>query len=387
MVVTPISEKSLTRGLLDVFIRAGLIAALVIFCFEIFRPFFDLVVWSLILATTIYPLQVRLKRRTGYRDGRTAMLIVVVALAIMLAPTYLLGAAVVDSVDNAIGALKSGSLRIPAPAEAVAAWPLVGKRLYDVWLHAATDITSLLQKFTPQIRVVSLALLSKLAGLGMSLLIFVAALIIAGVVMAHGEAGHSNALRIASRIFGPERGPRITDLCATTIRAVALGVVGIAFIQMLLIGVGFIAMGIPGAGLLTLAVLLLGIMQLPSSIVTLPVIGYVFATQGASVATVLFAVYVFVAGLADNVLKPLLLGRGVDVPMPVVLMGALGGMVTGGIIGLFIGPVALAVGYRLFWLWVEVEDPQQQGALLEPARERRRDDDDGAGRSGAGRMQ
>lgn len=117
-------------------------------------------------------------------------------------------------------------------------------------------------------------------------------------------------------------------------------------------------MGIPGAGLLALAVLLLGIMQLPVTLITLPVIAYVFATEGASTVTIVFSVYVFVAGLVDNVLKPLLLGRGVDVPMPVVLIGALGGMVTSGIIGLFIGPVVLAVGYQLFWQWVEVR-PQE----------------------------
>jgi predicted PurR-regulated permease PerM len=195
--------------------------------------------------------------------------------------------------------------------------------------------------------------LAKLAGLGMGLLMFVVALIIAGIFMAYGENGHRSAVRIASRISGPTRGPRIAELCTATIRAVAQGVVGIAFIQMLLIGVGFAVMGIPGSGLLALAVLLLGIMQLPATLITLPVIVFVFVTQGASLATVVFAVYVFIAGLADNVLKPLLLGRGVDVPMPVVLIGALGGMVTGGIIGLFIGPVVLAVGYQLFWQWVE----------------------------------
>ena len=167
------------------------------------------------------------------------------------------------------------------------------------------------------------------------------------------RTGHDSAVEIASRISGPENGPQIADLCTATIRAVAQGVVGIAFIQMLLIGIGFVVMGIPGAGLLALAVLLLGIMQLPATLITIPVIIFVIATQGVSTMTIIFSVYVFVAGLADNVLKPLLLGRGVAVPMPVVLIGALGGMVTGGVIGLFIGPVMLAVGYQLFWRWVK----------------------------------
>lgn len=137
----------------------------------------------------------------------------------------------------------------------------------------------------------------------------------------------------------------------------ALGVIGIAFIQMLLVGAGFVLMGIPAAGLLALAVLLLGIMQLPATLVTVPVIIFVLTSQGVTTATIIFAIYVFVAGLVDNVLKPLLLGRGVDVPMPVVLIGALGGMVTNGIIGLFIGPVVLAVAYQLFWQWVQDQPP------------------------------
>jgi predicted PurR-regulated permease PerM len=358
MLPTPTSDKALSRGLLDVYIRAGLIAALVIFCFEIFKPFFDLVLWSLIQATTIYPLQVRLRQRLG-KDGRAATLIVLLAFGVILLPTYLLGAAIVDSVDKAMDIFRNGNFHAPPPPASVASWPLVGHRLYDLWLQAATDMSGLVLRLAPQIKVVSLALLGKLAGLGMALLIFVFALIVAGFIMAHGEAGRGSALRIASRIFGPDRGLQITELCTATIRAVAQGVVGIAFIQMLLIGGGFVAMDVPGAGLLALGVLLLGIMQLPATLITLPVIVFVFSSGGVSAATIAFAVYVFIAGLVDNVLKPLLLGRGVDVPMPVVLIGALGGMVTGGVIGLFIGPVALAVGYRLFWLWVE--DPPGSG--------------------------
>lgn len=243
-------------------------------------------------------------------------------------------------------------MHIRPPAESVAGWPLVGKPLYAFWLQASTDLSGVAQKFTPQIKELVLALLGKLAGLGMGLLVFIVALVIAGIFMAYSESGSRSAVEIATRLSGPEKGPKITELCTATIRAVAQGVVGIAFIQMLLVGVAFVVKGIPGAGLLALAVLLLGIMQLPATLITIPVIAFVFTTEGASTTTIVFAIYVFIAGLADNVLKPLMLGRGVDVPMPVVLIGALGGMVTNGVIGLFIGPVVLAVGYQLFWQWV-----------------------------------
>jgi predicted PurR-regulated permease PerM len=230
-------------------------------------------------------------------------------------------------------------------------------------LQAANDLPSLTVKYIPQIKGISLGLLSKLAGLGMGFLIFIFALIIAGIFMAYGEAGNRSAIQIASRISGPDRGPSIAALCTATIRAVALGVVGIAFIQMLLVGLGFVFKGVPAAGLLALGILLLGIMQLPATLITIPVIVYVFATEGPNTGTIVFAIYVFVAGLVDNVLKPLMLGRGVDVPMPVILIGALGGMVTSGILGLFIGPVVLAVGYQLFWQWVE-DRPQDENQPL-----------------------
>jgi predicted PurR-regulated permease PerM len=170
--------------------------------------------------------------------------------------------------------------------------------------------------------------------------------------MKNGERGQRTAVAITSRVSGPVRGPQIAELCTATIRAVAQGVVGIAFIQMLLIGVALVIMGIPAAGVLALLVLLLGIMQLPVLLITLPVVIYAFAQGGVSASTIIFAIWMIIAGLSDNVLKPMLLGRGVAVPMPVVLIGALGGMITSGIIGLFTGPVILAIGYELFIGWV-----------------------------------
>lgn len=359
MVPTSITVKTLSRGLLDVMIRAGLIVVMVLFCFEIFRPFRDLMLWSLILAITLYPLQTRLRGPLGHKDGFIATLIVLVAILILMVPVYLLGASVADSVQSTIILVKTEGFHIPPPTDSVATWPLVGKPISAIWMQAATDLPSLTVKYIPQIKGISLGLLSKLAGIGMGFLIFIFALIIAGIFMAYGEAGSRSAVQIASRISGPDRGPSIAALCTATIRAVALGVVGIAFIQMLLVGLGFVFKGVPAAGLLALGVLLLGIMQLPATLITIPVIVYVFATEGPNTGTIVFAIYVFVAGLVDNVLKPLMLGRGVDVPMPVILIGALGGMVTSGILGLFIGPVVLAVGYQLFWQWVE-DRPQDE---------------------------
>ncbi len=353
MLSTSLPEKTMSRATLDALLRAGLIALLAVVCFRIFYPFANLLVWSLILAITLYPLHLRMRKHFGNKDGLTATLLVIIALIVIIVPAYLLGVALFDSVDQAMEVAKAGNLRIPPPKDSVAGWPLVGAKVYAFWMQASTDLTGLLQRLTPWLKDAAAVMLGVAASIGSGLLIFIFALIISGIFMAWGVESREAALKIAARFFGPESGPRIAELCAATIRAVAQGVVGIAFIQMLLVGVAFVLKGIPGAGLLALAVLLLGIMQLPATLITIPVIIWVFASSGFSGANIVFAVYVFIAGLADNVLKPLLLGRGVDVPMPVVLIGALGGMVTGGVIGLFIGPVVLAVGYQLFWHWVE----------------------------------
>ena len=319
-----------------------------------FAPFLDLMLWAVILAITLYPIYRWLSARIGNRGGWAATLLVLLAVLLMIVPVYLISASLVDSVHSLIATLKSGSLHVPPPSERVARIP----KLYDLWSRAATDLTALLQSLMPRMRAASRHLLGMVAGLGVQMLVFLASIIIAGIVMAYGEQGTRASRRIASRLFGEARGPDVAALCTATVRTVAQGVVGIAFIQMLLVAVGFLVIGIPGAGFLAMVALLLGIIQVPVSLITIPVIAFVFYRDGVTAWTIIFAVYTFAAGLSDNVLKPLLLGRGVDIPMPVILIGAIGGMVSNGIIGLFIGPVALAVGYRLFWEWVDAKVPK-----------------------------
>ena len=367
MLPTPQEQAVLARGLLDVLIRAGLIAALVMYSFKVFQPFMGLMLWSVILAITLYPLHGMLKSKLGNRDGWSATLIIVAGIGILLVPVYLLGNSLTHSVQAAMHIIKEGGVQIPPPTDSIAQWPIIGAKLHAFWLEAATNLTGLVQKLAPYMKDASLGLLGQIAGAGVGLLVFIGALIIGGIIMAYGDNGERSAIRIASRISGAERGKSIAQLCTATIRAVAQGVVGIAFIQMFLIGLGFVVYGLPGAGLLAMVVLILGIMQLPATLVTLPAIAYVLGTDGATVGSITFVIYTFIAGMADNVLKPLLLGRGVDVPMPVILTGALGGMIAGGIIGLFIGPVILAVAYQLFWQWVDDQPESLPAQPRDPA--------------------
>ncbi|HCF4203408.1 TPA: AI-2E family transporter [Pseudomonas aeruginosa] len=346
-------ETLLSREFLDVLIRAGLIAVLAIFCYQIFHPFLSVMLWAVILAVTLHPLNRRISNTLRISPSKAALLLVLLSLLCLIVPLALLGESVANSVQTALHSAQDLELAIPPPGEKVQGLPLIGEPLYRIWRHASEDLSWAMQQVAPHLKDLSKVIVTKLASIGSGILVFVLALIIAGLFLANGERSALRSTAIAQRVFSPERGPELAALCSATIRAVAQGVVGIAFIQMLLVGIGLAIMGIPGAGLLALMVLLLGIMQLPVLLITLPVVLYVFSQDGISIATIVFAVWNIVAGLMDNVLKPLMLGRGVAVPMPVVLIGALGGMISNGIIGLFIGPVILAVGYELFNSWVE----------------------------------
>ena len=338
---------------LDNFIRAVLIAVLGYLCFRVLQPFLVLLAWSIILAISLYPLHRRLAHVLRLRPGVAALLITLASALVLLVPTYLLGVSVASSMERAFVALRSNDFRIPEPSRALAEWPLVGQALHDVWRRASSDTADVIKEIMPYVRREGLGLLGKIASIGIGFALFVVALIIAGFVMAYGERGSCNAVRVASRLTGAERGPRIAALCTSTVRAVAQGVIGIAFLQMLVVGVGLIVADIPAAGLLALVVLLASILQLPTLLVTLPIIIGVFIARGATTGTIVFAVYILIASHVDNLLKPLVLGRGSGAPMPVVLIGVLGGTMTSGLIGLFIGPVLLAVGYQLFWQWVD----------------------------------
>ena len=357
-------RKLLSKDLTDVLIRVGLIAFLLVLCVRIFSPFADLVLWALILAVALYPLQRRFAKRLRGRQGLAATLLVVATLLLIGVPSVMLGDSFVGQVEKVYSAFENNTITIEKPDPAVADWPVIGKRVYGAWSAAADDLPGYLREYKPQLKKFLKSALSAGANMAGSVLLFLGSLIIAGIMMAYGESGSQAMQRILKRLTDPIRGPRLQSLSTATIRSVASGVIGVAVIQALLVGVGFVMAGIPAAGVLALVVMLLGIVQVPAAIISLPAIGYLWwAGDASTTSNVLYSIYLLVAGMADNVLKPLLLGRGVEAPMPVILLGALGGMISGGIIGLFLGAVIMAVGYQIFMEWV---DNAEQGASAEP---------------------
>ena len=261
--------------------------------------------------------------------------------------------------------MQANSLEIPAPPDAVANWPLVGEKVHAIWSQAHSDLPSLVQGLQPKIGELAKASLGFVAGIGGALLQFLFALIIAGIIMACGRSGGRGSLAIFSRVAGSARGAQFAKLSVATIRAVALGVIGIAFVQAIAVGLCLLIAGIPWAAVLSLIVLVLGIAQVPALIVTIPAIIYIWwSGDYGNVEAIIYTALIFVSGMADNVLKPLMLGRGVDAPMPIILLGALGGMAAAGILGMFVGATLLALGYQIFMGWVaarrEAEAPGQR---------------------------
>ena len=340
-------------ALWDTLIRVGLIGGLFALCLYVFSPFLNLMVWAIILAVTLYPLHQMLARRIGDRQGLASTIVVILGIALIVAPTWLLMNSFADSVRGFVAAVQQNTLQIPAPREGVKSLPIIGNDLYDNWSKARADLPGLVQSMQPKISDLARDALAIVANIGRGMLLFLASFVVASIIMAYGASAASSGRAIFHRLAGPSKGEALGRLSVATIRAVALGVIGVAAIQALLIGLALLLAGIPIAGILAIIALVLGIAQVPALIITIPVIIYIWTSgdygTGAAIA---HTIILLLTGIADNVFKPFMLGRGVDVPMPVILFGALGGMATGGIQGMFVGATALALGYELFRNWI-----------------------------------
>lgn len=357
-------RKQLIKDYMEAMIRLGLIAFLLILCMRVFAPFAELMVWAVILAIALYPLHQILARRFKERQGWAATFIVLAGLVLIGGPMTILGGSLTSFGYDLYISFENDTINIKQPDPKVADWPLIGKQVYTAWNSAAKKQAVFTGKHPDKIISMAKFVFSGTANALGTVLLFLSSLIIAGIMMAYGEPGSKVMQHILNRLTDPGRGQKLQSLSTATVRSVAIGVVGVAFIQALLLGVGFVMVGIPAAGLLAVVVMLFGIIQLPATLISLPVIVYLWwSGDGSITSNIAYSIYLFGAGIADNFLKPLLLGRGVDVPMPVILLGALGGMMASGMIGLFIGAVLLAVGYNLFMEWINTaQEDNSDGA-------------------------
>jgi predicted PurR-regulated permease PerM len=340
---------------IDIVIRLGLLGLFVYWSLQIIGPFVMVVAWSVILTVATYPVYSWLEARLGGRGGLAALLITLLGFAIILGPAAALAISLFESVQVLATGLKEGTLTIPPPSESVRDWPLIGEKLYDLWNLAATNLVALLGSYSSVILSAGGSFLGKVAGLGGGVLMFAASVLIAGFLYRPGPVLAQATRRFATRIVG-DRGENFVNLAGATIRNVSRGVIGISLLQALLAGVGLMLAGVPGAGLIALGVLILGIVQIGPGILLLPVIIWVWTAMD-TITALIFTLFMVPVTFMDNFLKPIVMARGLATPMLVIFIGVIGGTLAYGLVGLFIGPIVLAVFYELLVAWVDAGTP------------------------------
>ena len=331
-------------------IRLGLLALLIYWTFVLVRPFVPILAWSVVLAVALYPVFTWMTKALGGRAGLAAIVLTSVALAIVIGPAAWLGIGAIEGVRDIAGQLSDGHVAVPSPPEGVKDWPLIGAPLFELWDRASTNLRAVLREVVPHLKPLAGTLFAFAGNAGVGMLQFLMAVALAGVLFPYGSQLAAACRGFLSRIV-PEQSEHFLDLAGATIRAVSQGVIGVAVLQSLLAGIGFKLAGIPSAGLLAFAVMLLAIVQIGAAIVLLPVVIWIWSSKDFTTA-LLLTLFFLIVGVMDNVLKPLVMGRGLTTPTLVIFVGVIGGTLAHGIVGLFIGPIILAVAWELMTAWI-----------------------------------
>jgi predicted PurR-regulated permease PerM len=331
-------------------IRLGLLALLIYWTFLVVRPFVPILAWSVVLVVALYPLFARFAELLGGRPRLAATILTVVNLGIVVGPATWIGLSAVEGVTAIAAQLDAGDLVVPSPPDSIREWPLVGAPLYELWSRASENLSTVLREVASLLKPLAGTMLALAGNAGVGTLKFLISVAVAGALFVHGPQLATATRSFLSHVV-PERSEYFLELAAATIRAVSQGVIGVAVLQSLLAGIGFKLAGIPSAGLLALAVLVLAIIQIGAAIVLFPVIIWVWLVKDFTTALPL-TLFLVVVGVLDNVLKPLVMGRGLTTPSLVIFIGVIGGTLAHGIVGLFIGPIILAVAWELMTAWV-----------------------------------
>ena len=345
-----LSSSDQTTTIIELSIRLGALALLLYWSFLLVQPFISIVIWSAVLTVALYPVFEWISFRLGGRRRLAAALTTILSLLVIIGPATWLALGLIDSFRAISDQLDLSILRIPPPANSVKEWPLIGEPIYQFWELASTNFSAALAKIVPQLKPLGGRLLRVGADTGLGTIKFLVSIVIAGFLFLPAPAIVGAVKRLARRL-NPARGEEFADQAAATIRAVSRGVIGISVLQALLAGIGLMAAGIPQASLITFAVLVFGILQIGPSVVLIPVIIWSWTLLDSTTA-LLFTGYMVPVNLLDNILRPIVMGRGLKTPMLVILIGVIGGTLAYGITGLFLGPIILAVIWELLVAWI-----------------------------------
>ena len=341
----------------DTTIRLFILILIVAWCLLIMYPFASIILWSLILGMALYPFHKFLAEKLGNRKKLAAFLIIFSILAIIFLPTWLLIDTLIDEVKELTLRYNEGTLSIPPPTDKVKTWPFFGERLFDTWSNASTNLEQTLLKYQDNLKEFAGKLARGILSAAGGVIQIMVALVIAGVLLVVSGTGES--IRKFFRKLSPGRGDEFADMTMKTVANVVKGILGVALILAILHGILLLLAGIPYAGIWTLVIFVLAVLQIPLFIITLPIILYMFASKEPLPAAI-WTVLLLVAGASDNVLRPILLGKGAPVPMLVIFIGVIGGFIFSGFIGLFTGAIVLSIGYKLFVGWINAGQEGQK---------------------------
>ncbi len=347
------NNKVSNNSVYDVTIRLFILLLIVAWCLMIMYPFVNIIMWSLILALALYPLHKYLVEKLGDKPKLASFIIVFTILVIIILPTGLLIGSLLDEVKALKASYSQGTLTIPAPTEKVKDWPMVGEKLYDTWNSASSNLEQTIVKYKDQLLGIGKKIASGIISAAGGIIQIIAALIIAGILLFIGGAGEE--IRKFFRKLAGDRGDEFADIALKTVSNVVKGILGVALILALLHGIVLMLAGVPYAGIWTLLIFVLAVLQIPLFIITVPIIIYVFAHNEITTA-IIWTVILLLIGFSDNILRPILLGKGAPVPMVVIFIGVIGGFIFSGFIGLFTGAIVLSLGYKLFIGWIHSTD-------------------------------
>lgn len=357
MQINELKEKLVTQNIIT-YLKTALVFLIIYACFLIFKPFMLPVIWGVILAVALYPVHLYLSKKFNSNTGLSATVITIFVIAIIIVPVVIFTGSLVDSIKELADQFREGTITVKPPPEKVEGWPVVGKPVYDIWLLFSENVSEGISEYKPQIQKAGEWLLLSIKDIIGSLFMFIFAIIVAGVFLSRSKNGYPIVYKTFNLLIG-EKGKEFANSSKATISSVVNGILGTAIIQTTIIALALFIFKVPFAAVLTLIILFFAIAQLPTILVLLPVIIYMFSELSGAGA-VIFAIWGVLGSLSDNVLKPMLLGRGIKIPMLVILIGSIGGMLLLGIIGLFIGAVILALGYQLLQLWIDLVKTKEQ---------------------------
>jgi predicted PurR-regulated permease PerM len=334
---------------IELAVRVGVLGLLLYWSFVLIRPFLTITIWSIVLAVALYPLYQRIVRQLGGRRRLAAVLLAILSLFVVIVPATWLVFNLIETFNTLSGQIGTSGLALPAPPERIKAWRVIGGPVYQFWSLASTNLHDAMAQLSPYLKPIGSKLLQIAADSSTAAAKFVLAIIFAGF-LSYAAPSLVEALRRFSHRLAGDRGEHFVDLAGATIRAISRGVIGISALQAFLAGIGLMLAGVPAASLITSAILVLGIIQIGPGLVIILLIIWGWTAMETPAALV-FTAYMIPVSLLDNILRPLLLGRGLHVPVAVILIGVIGGTISYGISGLFLGPIVLAVIWELVADW------------------------------------